>query len=138
MKDQLRDELVRQAQAGLPVTYRELARRLGLPPPRTIQRVTEALEQLIEEDVAAGRPLLSAVAVSRVRPGIPGRGFFLKARGAGLFSGDLDGPEAFAFHTRELQRAFGFYGHSITPEVARAVGVSEAVADSTRPSSSGN
>ena len=126
LKDQLRDELVRQAQAGLPVTYKELAARLALSPPRTIRRVTEALEQLIEEDLAAGRPLLSAVAVSKVRPGIPGRGFFLKVRRAGLFSGDLDGPEAFAFHTRELQRALGFYGHSITPEVANAAGVSGA------------
>ena len=125
LKDQLRDELVRQAQTGLPVTYKELARRLALSSPGTMHRVTEALEQLMEEDIAAGRPLLSAVAVSRARPGIPGRGFFLKARRAGLFSGDLSGPEAFAFHTRELQRALGFYGHSISPKVANAVGVSE-------------
>ena len=126
LKDQLRDELVRQAQTGLPVTYKELARRLALSPPGTIHRVTEALEQLMEEDIAAGRPLLSAVAVSRVRPGIPGRGFFLKVRRAGLFSGELTGPEAFAFHSGELQRALGSSGHSISPEVADAGGASEA------------
>ncbi len=104
LKDRLREELLEQARTGLPVTYKELADRLELPPPHTIQRITDALEQLMEEDVAAGRPLLAAFAVSKAQPGIPARGFFLKARALGVFSGDPAGREAFDFHARELRR----------------------------------
>jgi len=57
MKDRLRQALMDQAQTGSTTTYRELAQRVGLEPPHTIQQVTEALESLIEEDVAAGRPI---------------------------------------------------------------------------------
>ena len=105
LKERLREELLEQARTGLPVTYKELADRLELPPPHTIHRVTEALEQLMEEDVAAGRPLLAAFAVSKAQPGgIPARGFFLKARALGVFSGDPAGREALDFHARELRR----------------------------------
>ena len=104
LKDRLREELLEQARTELPVTYKELADRLELPPPHTIHRITEALEQLMEEDVAAGRPLLAAFAVSKAQPGIPARGFFLKAQALGVFSGDPAGQEAFDFHARELRR----------------------------------
>jgi hypothetical protein len=115
LRDHLREELLGQARTGLPVTYKELADRLALAPPRTVHRVTEALEQLMDEDAAAGRPLLAALAVSRARPGLPARGFFLKARALGLFSGDPEGREALEFHARELRRALRFYGCQVTP-----------------------
>ena len=99
-----------QAQRGTTTTYRELAQRLGLEPPHTIHRVTEALEWLMEDDVAADRPILSAICVSKTSPGIPGRGFFVAAQGLGIYSGDPSGPQAHAFHTHELQRALSFYG----------------------------
>jgi hypothetical protein len=59
---------------------------------------------------AAGRPMLAALCVSRIRPGIPASGFFLAARVLGVFSGDPTGPEARAFHAIELQRVLSFYG----------------------------
>jgi thiaminase/transcriptional activator TenA len=99
-----------QVQTGSTVTYRELAQRLGLGPPHTIHRVTEALESLMEDDVAAGRPILSAICVSKMRPGVPARGFFLAAERLGIFSGGPSGPEAHVFHALELQRALSFYG----------------------------
>jgi hypothetical protein len=110
LKDHLREELVKQAQRGFPATYKALADRLALSPPHTIHRLAEALEQLMDEDIAAGRPLLATLAVSRVQPGIPAVGFFLKAQGSGIFAGDPEGAEAFDFHMRELQRALCFYG----------------------------
>jgi hypothetical protein len=110
LKDRLREELLKQAKSGVPATYKNLADRLELAPSSTIHRVTEALEQLMDEDIAAGRPLLAALAVSKVASGIPACGFFLKAERSGIFSGDPRGPEAFDFHMRELQRAFCFYG----------------------------
>ena len=110
LKGHLRQALMEQARTGRTTTYRELAPRLGLEPPHTIHRITEALEWLMEDDVAADRPILSAICVSKMRPGIPGRGFFVAAQGLGIYSGDPSGPQAHAFHTRELQRALSFYG----------------------------
>lgn len=62
------------------------------------------------DDVAAGRPMLTALCVSKMRPGIPARGFFLAAQVLGVFSGDPTGPETRAFHADELQRVLSFYG----------------------------
>jgi hypothetical protein len=110
LKDRLRQALTDRARTGSMTTYRELAQFLALEPPHTIQQVTAALESLMEEDVAAGRPILSAICVSKMRPGIPARGFFSAAQDLGMFSGDPSGPEARAFHARELQRVLSFYG----------------------------
>lgn len=109
LKDQLRQLLVDRAQTASPVTYKELADRLGLAPPQTIHRVTEALEVLMVEDAAAGRPLLAALCVSRLQPSLPARGFFVTAKALSAFSGDPEGPEARVFHAIELQRAVAFY-----------------------------
>jgi len=110
LKERLRQALIDQAQTGHPTTYKELVERLGLEPPQTIHRLGEALEALMKDDVAADRPMLAALCVSKIRPGIPGRGFFLAAQVLGVFSGDPTGPEARAFHADELRRALSFYG----------------------------
>ena len=110
LKDRLRLVLVEQAQAGEPVTYRELADRLGLTPPQTIQRIAQALEILMAEDVTAGRPLLAALCVSRLQQRLPARGFFLKAEALGVFTEDPEGLEARGFHEKELQRTLAYYG----------------------------
>jgi hypothetical protein len=111
LKERLRQALLDQARTGTPTTYKELAGRLGLePPPQTIHRLGEALEALMKDDVAADRPMLAALCVSKLRPGIPARGFFLAAEVLGVFSGDPTGAEARAFHADELQRVLAFYG----------------------------
>lgn len=110
LKERLRQALIDQAQTGNPTTYKELADNLGLEPPQTIHSIVEALEILMADDVAAGRPVLAALCVSKMRPGIPARGFFLTAQVLGVFSGDSTGPEARAFHAIELQRVLAFYG----------------------------
>jgi hypothetical protein len=110
LKERLRQALIDQAQTGSPTTYKELANRLGLEPPNTIHRVAETLEILMQEDVAAGRPILSALCVSRTRTGIPQAGFFVAARALGIFSGAPTGPEASAFHASELRRVLSHYG----------------------------
>ena len=73
------------------------------------------MEQLMDEDAAAGRPLLTAFAVSKARSGVPACGFFLKARALGLFYSDPEGCEALEFHARELRRSLCFYGCQTTP-----------------------
>ena len=54
-------EILAGRTAGDPfITYQALAGALGLQPPGTIQRVATALEQTMREDVAAGRPMVTA------------------------------------------------------------------------------
>lgn len=108
----MRELLIDQVQTGRTITYNQLALDLGLTPPQTIHRVTEALEILMAEDVAAGRPLLAALCISRLNHGLPARGFFAAAEMLGLFRGDPTGTEARAFYDQELQRALMFYSRS--------------------------
>lgn len=75
-------------EAELPLTYQRLAEALGLTPPRTIRRVALALEQLMREDAAAGRPLIAALVVSRQGEGLPREGFFELAVELGRFPQD--------------------------------------------------
>ena len=94
--------------------------RIKRASPHKIHRIAEALEARMKEDVAAGRPMLSALCVSKIQPGIPGRGFFLMAEVLGVFFGDPAGLEASAFHAIELQRVFLFYGNQPRPLVPAA------------------
>lgn len=74
--------------AGTPcLTYQALAKALGLAPPGTIQRIAAALEQTMREDVAAGRPMVAALVVSRT-DALPRRGFFDLAVELGRFPAD--------------------------------------------------
>lgn len=97
------------AAAGATITYQELARRASLAGPHTIHRLTLLLEALAREDHAAGRPLLAALAVSRVT-GSPGRGFFQLLAELDRYDGPDQGPEATACHTRELRAALTYWG----------------------------
>jgi hypothetical protein len=62
-----------------PVTYVTAQQALGFA---RMQDLTQALEILMEQDVAGGQPLLASMLVSRTHP-MPGRGFFDKARALG-------------------------------------------------------
>jgi len=117
LKERLRQALMDHARTGNLTTYKELADRLELAPPHKIHRIAEALEARMKEDVAAGRPMLSALCVSKMQPGIPGRGFFLTAEVLGIFFGDPAGLEASAFHAIELKRVFSFYESQPRPLV---------------------
>src|SRR5437667_9382218 len=72
------------------ITYQELAKALQILPPHSIHRVTEALERLMEEDVAADRPFITALAISKARGGLPAPGFVECARRLGRFTDDQD------------------------------------------------
>ena len=74
--------------------------------------VTEALERLTEEDAAADRPFIAALAISKARGGLPGPGFFDCARRLGRFAGDPDGQDARTFHAAELNAVFARWGGS--------------------------
>ena len=93
-------------------TYLELAKALDILPPHSIHRVTEALERLMEEDAAANRPFIAALAISTARGGLPAPGFFDCARRLGRFAGDPDGQDAWSFHAAELNSVFARWGGS--------------------------
>ena len=99
----LRRALAEVARAGGTVTYRDLAARIDLAGPHRIHRLTLALEDLLREDHAAGRPLLAAVAVSRAQGGAPGPGFFQLLAELGRYRGPDRGPQAAAAHTAEIE-----------------------------------
>ncbi|GGC89221.1 hypothetical protein [Vreelandella lutescens] len=85
---QVRALLMQAPASALPMTYQQVASTLGLTPPRTIARVAQALERLMEEDVAAGRPMIAALVISRRGENLPASGFFEKAVALGRFPHD--------------------------------------------------
>jgi hypothetical protein len=91
----------------IPITYQELAKALQILPRHFIHRVTEALERLMEEDAAADRPFIAALAISKARGGLPAPGFFDCARRLGRFAGD---PDAWSFHAAQLNAVFARWG----------------------------
>lgn len=91
-------------------TYKQVADALGLVPPQTVHRTAMALEALMEEHAAEGRPQLAAVVVARARGGLPAPGFFAKLAALGLHDGPETGPEAAARHAAELDRVYEHWG----------------------------
>ena len=98
------------AKRRIPITYQDLAKALQILPPRSIHRVTEALERLMEQDAAANRPFIAALAISTARGGLPAPVFFDCARRLGRFAGDPDGQDAWSFHAAELNSVFARWG----------------------------
>ena len=113
LKMRLREELLLQAELRLPITYVELVKHIAVSSQAAMVAIRDALEQLIDDDVNKGRPILAAVAVGGLEPGLPEPWFFRKVESLGLFAGDPADVEAYAFHARELHRAFRFYRHSL-------------------------
>jgi hypothetical protein len=105
IKDRMRAHLCAVAATGIPTTYQALAVALELTPPQTIRQVTDMLEVLMAEDVAAGRPMIAALVISKSGSGLPALGFFECAARLGRFDGDVNGPEAVTFYQEELLAA---------------------------------
>ena len=83
--------------AGNPISYGALARDLHVTGPGAIARVTTALEAMMRNDMAAGRPFLAAMCEGKLSGGMPALGFFQMAVALGRYDGPSDGPEAIDF-----------------------------------------
>ena len=57
------------------ITYQELAQTADIPAPHRIHKLTLFLEELIEKDILAQKPIRAACVISKVR-GLPAPGFF--------------------------------------------------------------
>jgi hypothetical protein len=84
------------------LTYLEVADALAIPGPKRIHKTTRLVEILLKRDAQAGRPLRAALVTSRTGSGLPGRGFFDRARRVGIY----DGGDPAAFHRRLLDELF--------------------------------
>ncbi len=69
------------------------------------RRLAAALDYLMEEDAAAGRPSNAALKISKTRGRFTYPGFFDCARRVARYSGTEDGPEARAFHASAINAA---------------------------------
>lgn len=103
LAQELRAVLAALAAEARTITYQALAQRIAVPPPHRIHKLTLALEALVREDHAAGRPLLAALAISRGPEGLPGRGFFQLLTELGRYQGPDRGAAAATAHGAELQ-----------------------------------
>lgn len=86
------------------LTYLELADRVAMPGPQRIHRTTRLLEKLVRRDLAAGRPIRAAMAISRAGSGLPAPGFFDCAKRLGMHDG-LGDPRR--FHRSLLEQLYG-------------------------------
>lgn len=84
-------------ESGYPLSYGALARDLNVPGPGAIARVTAALEALMRDDMAHGRPFVAALCEGKLSGGMPALGFFEMAAKLGRYSGPATGPQATAF-----------------------------------------
>jgi Fe-S cluster biogenesis protein NfuA len=100
LADQVRQYLQNLPEDKVPIIYGKLARALGYWAPRSIAKVTTALEATMREDAASGAPFIAARAVSRGEDELPGKGFFELAQA--LNRGPVDGETDRAFHERLL------------------------------------
>ena len=82
------------AARGETTTYGALAQSLGW----RVAVLTAALERLMEEDAAAGRPFRAAVLEAKLTPGLPAPGFFQKAAELGM---RIDDPLRFIMAERK-------------------------------------
>jgi hypothetical protein len=99
-------ELDRLAARGETVTYGALARKLAIPAPGSIAALATALEALMEQDAAEGRPFRAALCSGKLRDGLPAPGFFAAARTLGRYDGASEGAEAEDFVAAERAALF--------------------------------
>ncbi len=85
------------------ISYAELAEQARVPAPHRIHTLTDYLELLIRQDAKDGKPLRACVAISKVRDGLPGNGFFSLCTELGLMIDTLDRRE---FHQTCLDAIF--------------------------------
>ena len=96
-------ELVRAAQYRGLTTYQDLALIMGLPLQGSHMgaQTGHILGEIVEDEVTAGRPMLSAIAVGV--GGKPGPGFYSLARSLGKLR---DGDDELAFWEAERERVY--------------------------------
>lgn len=109
----VRERLVRAARARELVHYGELARMLGIDMdnPHFGAQVGRVLGEISTEEVANGRPMLSAIVVSRDTM-LPGHGFYDLGKQLRQVP---DGEDEMAFAVRQIQGVHDYWTNAATP-----------------------
>ena len=103
------DRLRQVARARDTVFYSEIAPTVGIDTgnPNFAALVGHILDEVNRVEFAQGRPLLSAIVISKEN-NMPGRGFFECARDLGRYSGKGD-LEHLGFWVEELRRVHDYW-----------------------------
>lgn len=103
--------LVRAARAREFVHYGELAKLLGIDMdnPHFGAQVGKVLGKISEDEVAAGRPMISAIVVSKDDM-LPGKGFFKLGQELHLVQ---PGEDEIAFAVRHIRRVHDYWAASL-------------------------
>jgi hypothetical protein len=101
------DRLVQAARAGGFVHYGELAKMLGIDMdnPHFGAQVGKILGRISEDEIAAGRPMISAIVVSRDTM-LPGSGFFKLGQELHLTE---PGEDEIGFAIRQIKRVHQYW-----------------------------
>ena len=101
------ERLVKAARAGEFVHYGELAKMLGIDmdDPYFGARVGRVLGRISEDEVAAGRPMISAIVVSKDTM-LPGHGFFNLGQ---ELRQTLPGEDEIGFAVRQIKRVHNYW-----------------------------
>lgn len=101
------DRLVEAARAGKFVHYDELAKMLGIDMSNEhwAVQVGKVLGRISEDEVAAGRPMISAIVVSKDTM-LPGKGFFTLGQ---QLRRTEPGEDEIAFAVRQIKRVHGYW-----------------------------
>ena len=111
MHQRIYEKLKETARAGGLITYKEIAKAVGLDWRRNYgkcRQIFRILREISTSEVQQGHPMLSAIAVC-LDTGIPGPGFFALARNLGVYSGDDD----LAFWKHELNEVYNYWQNPV-------------------------
>ena len=99
-------ELIRAAQYRGVTTYQAIAQIMGLPLTGSYMgsETGRILGEISEDELAQGRPMLSAVAVSA--SGVPGKGFFGLVEGLGKLPAGATAEEKLLFGEKEKEALY--------------------------------
>ncbi|MDH3325086.1 MAG: hypothetical protein OEM38_00040 [Gammaproteobacteria bacterium] len=107
----LRKVLEERAVNGDCISYKALASELGVIQAPVIATVTGLLELLIDEDVAAKRPILSALAIQKGSTRLPRSGFFEKLNSLNIIDTNITTFDAVTWHASEIKKLKIFYSN---------------------------
>ena len=104
----VRDRLVTAARQHERVTYKEVAKAIGRPikGPHWAVPIGRVLAPISEDEVAAGRPMLSAIVVSQDSD-LPGEGFYKLGKQLGVVNA---GETSEDFAKRQIRQVYEYWG----------------------------
>ena len=107
----VRDRLISAARRGHKVHYADIAKAIGreIKGPHWAVPIGRVLAPISEDEVAAGRPMLSAIVVSK-DSSLPGEGFFKLGQQLGVVE---PGEDVQSFAERQIRLVYEYWGGTV-------------------------